>query len=682
MSVVGDFDVTAAFDDSSDELDSFENQVMEAATAELDDLLRETSGHSPRQNSSLVKILETYPDGSFPISEYSDYKDDTWILFKDGYGAFTRIHFSGLGEHQRALKKALIFYSLPDQAPFSPIRSFKTSRAYASTFNSVVAHVLEPNYLDASPDSIRLITSKLLNNSLDTIKTFSHSTYSNTFFFIRFWISLSTQNLIPKDFHINVNIKTFDTPERKHDIFQEFVANISSWKPFTEVELGSMMDYARFWTESALPQLAKTCNYIKENLIDQSYSSMYVIAEDDVEIEQALTVEIDGTTLMRPSIRRRKYLRADKISFERHTSYAWLYTYATCLDHVRNAIFILVALMTGLRVSELRTLTFDDLIEDSEGEFSLKVIRYKTAEDPNVGEIDYIPLPRFVGDKIKEMHLLRSVKRLANKKYIFQSCKGRREVKLASKINLNIMLDEISLATKVDRIHVHRFRKTIAEILINRSEKNIDIIRLLFGHKSYAMTLRYIGRNPYLVRSVAFAIEHNYTAEFTDLINSIRSGASSGDGAVRILERMQTNEDAFVGKQLQITILTYVTHLLSAGEPLFIHRTAVGTYCISAQKYSSPNIPPCLAKRAEPVFDMLPDPTRCDTSCEHAVFVKKAKRALEDNLKFYETILERAADTLSVRAQQMIRRKISSHCEHLENLNLGKLLIPTKQVEV
>ncbi|MBU0806294.1 MAG: hypothetical protein KKD30_07660 [Gammaproteobacteria bacterium] len=103
MSVDGDFDVTAAFDDSSDELDSFENQVMEAATAELDDLLRETGGHSPRQNSSLVKILETYPDGSFPISEYSDYKDDTWILFKDGYGAFTRIHFSGLGEHQRAL---------------------------------------------------------------------------------------------------------------------------------------------------------------------------------------------------------------------------------------------------------------------------------------------------------------------------------------------------------------------------------------------------------------------------------------------------------------------------------------------------------------------------------------------------------------------------------------------------
>ncbi|MFZ3024409.1 tyrosine-type recombinase/integrase [Pseudomonas sp.] len=681
MSSADNLDPTAAFDDSSSKLDSFENQVMEASIADFNNLLRETGGDSPQKDSTLVKLLKTFPDGNFPISEYSSYKDDTWILFKDAHGAFTRIHFPETCENHRALKKALVFNSLPDHAPFSPIRSFKTTASYAARFNLLVRHVFEPNFLDVNPNSIKLITSKLLNNSMDNIKSTSYKAHGDIFFFIRFWISLSTQNLIPEIFHLNINIKTFDTPERRNDILQEFVGNISSWKPFTEADLGSMMDYARFWTEAALPKLLKTCSYIKENLIDQSYASTYVIAEDNLEVEHALSVEVNGKTLVRPSVRRRTYFREDRNGFESYTSYAWLYSYATSLDHVRNAIFILVALMTGLRASEIRPLKFSDLIENNDGEFSLRIVRYKTADDPNIGEIDFIPLPRFVGEKIKEMQYLRSVKRLENKNYIFQSCKGRREIKLASRINLNIMLDEISFETKVDRIHVHRFRKTIAEILINRSERNIDIIRLLFGHKSYAMTLRYIGRNPYLVRSVAFAIEQNYTAEFTDLINSIRSEASSGSSAMKIIERIQATENAFVGKQLRITILTYVTHLLSAGEPLFIHRTAVGTYCISAQRYSTPNVPPCLSGRTEPVIDMLPEPTRCDSSCEHAVFVKKAQRALEDNLKFYETILEKGSTNLSSRAQQMIRRKISSHCEHIENLKLGKLLIPTKQVE-
>lgn len=221
----------------------------------------------------------------------------------------------------------------------------------------------------------------------------------------------------------------------------------------------------------------------------------------------------------------------------------------------------------------------------------------------------------------------------------------------------------------IDRVHTHRFRKTIAEILINRSERNVDIIRLLFGHASYAMTLRYIGRNPYIVQSVAKAIEENYIQEFTDIITSVKSSSSSGINAQRLVEKIAARPESFSGQSLKVTIFTYVTHLLSSGEPLFIHRTAVGTYCVSTEMYSSPDLPPCLAHHRTTVKDALPEPLHCDTACPHALIVGKAAQALKDNTNFYQQMLDKASDTLSDTSKAMLRQKVLENTRHLEALN-------------
>ena len=212
--------------------------------------------------------------------------------------------------------------------------------------------------------------------------------------------------------------------------------------------------------------------------------------------------------------------------------------------------------------------------------------------------------------------------------------------------------------------------------------RNIDIIRLLFGHKSYTMTLKYIGRNPYLVRTVATAIEQNYAAEFADLITAIQTGTSSGPGAERLLERINANKGAFEGRHLRLTILTYVSHLLSSGQPLFIHRTAVGSFCVSTQTYSSPNLPPCLVHRKGNVQGLPPNPSSCDPSCEHAVIVQKAQRAMEDNIKFYTNILEKGGNSLSDKSRKAILEKISSNTNHLNKLSQQAELIPALEVHV
>ena len=672
-------------EDFADEMESeFQNDVEEAAEAELEALLQETGGHVKQRVGNLTTKLELYPDGSFPISPHSLYVQDTWTLFKNRYGSAKTIYFEGMTQPLKELKKAISYYVLPDFAPFGTIRSYVTSYSLASLFWLMEKYLLGPNFLDGSPESIALINHRMINKALDEVKNGGGVArhYHSLFYMVRLWNSLSTQGLMPPGLGLNIDIRKVDSIERRRDVIQHFTGSMSTWQPYSEEDLGELVDYALFWTEKATPRLLEVVSYVKEQQLEQSPKPGITRYFVDQKIEANLNVEVDGKMIV-------KATRIDQ-GYEYATGekymYSWLRSYTVSVDKVRNSIYILLALITGLRVGELITLKFDDLIKQADGDYVLRVIRYKTADDPNVkGEIDYLPIPKFIGQKIEELKQLRSIYTLAAQGFIFQASKGRKALTKPSYAIVRKICREISKDTNVDRIHTHRFRKTIAEILINRNERNIDLIRHLFGHKSFDMTLRYIGRNPYLVRSVAQAIEQNYTDEFTELVSAVKSGASSGPNAARLLERIKARPDAFSGKQLKVTIFVYISHLLSSGEPLFIHRTAMGSYCVSTETYSSPDLPPCLEHMTGTVTNMLPNPTRCDISCKHAVVVEKAKHAIQDNVKFYSNMLEKAGDTLSERAKRMILKKIASNNEHLNNLETNKLenidqRIPVKQV--
>lgn len=667
-------------DDLAAELEkSLASDLEETAEAELAALLAETGGSLRQRAGNLRAKLELFPDGAFPISEYSQYCDSPWILSKDRYGVATKAYFEGLPNSLVALKKALTYHGIPEFAPFGSIRSYQTTIFQSRLFRFLDEYIFKTNFLDGDGESIALINAKMINKSLDVAKelTDKPSHYISLFYIVRLWGSLSSQGFMPDDLKLAVDMRMVDTIKRQKELIA-FTGNMSSWQPYSQEELGSLVDFSLFWTETALPELLALVDYVKSKNIDKKELSR---SKPDLELEKKLSITIQDRTIVALSKSESISDRTSKKKgITRKITYSWIYSYSTATDNVRNAIYVLLALITGLRVGELMPLRFEDITKDGEGNYTLKVVRFKTSNDPNFnGETDYLPLPKFVGDRLDDLKRLRSVHNLMGKGFIFASCKGRRAAKTPVRIVTQITT-ELSVATGVDRIHTHRFRKTIAEILINRNERNIDIIRHLFGHKSYAMTLRYIGRNPYLVRSIALAIQHNYTAEFTELINAVSSGASSGPTADRLIERIRSRPEAFVGKQLKVTIFAYVSHLLSSGEPLFIHRTALGRYCLSTESYSSPNVPPCLAIRKGEVSNALPDPNWCDVSCEHAVIIEKARVAMEDNVRFYTNMLENASDILSTRAKHMLRDKVAAHTRHLERLCITPDLIPLRQV--
>lgn len=665
----------------AEELDiDFADDLQDAAEQELERLLQETSGTAKQTQSTLLKKLELYPDGDFPVSKYSNYRDKSWVIFKEKDGSVVRITFEDMSEHAESIKKSIVYHLIPDFAPFGGIRAYSTTKNHGQKFAIINRYVLLDNHLSGNPESLSFITPKLLNNALDKAKESSAFThYHYLFLHVRFWISLSSQKLIPVENRISVPASAVDTPERKKDVIRHFSGSLATWMPYTETELKKLVEHAFFWTDKAMPRIREAAEYAINNNIYNNNSKTISRSQENLELEQALNVEVDGIQLVKLQKTKREYSYGGIF-----WNYSWIRSYLYSLSSVRNALYILVALVTGLRVSELEALKFEHVVESKTGKFKLQVTRYKTSKDPNYnGDTSFIPLPKSIGRKLKEYERLRSITGHTREGYIFQSVLGTKSVNRQSSVKVEQITKKLEVDLGIERIHTHRFRKTIAEILINRNERNIDIIRLLFGHASYAMTLRYIGRNPYIVQSVAHAIEQNYIQEFTEIISSIRDSSSSGENAQRLVDKITARPDAFSGKQLKVTIFTYISHLLSSGEPLFIHRTAVGTFCVSTELYSSPALPPCLSRHKGTIKNAFPDPLFCDTGCPHALVVNKAANALQDNMNFYEHMLNNASDTLSETSKTMLRRKILENSKHLETLknNHSYKLIPTVEAQ-
>ncbi|WP_164446316.1 site-specific integrase, partial [Pseudomonas viridiflava] len=112
--------------------------------------------------------------------------------------------------------------------------------------------------------------------------------------------------------------------------------------------------------------------------------------------------------------------------------YSWIQQYGLALDQARNAVFILLALTTGARRSELSALKFSDLIQAANGEYWLRILRTKTSANPTIGDEDQLPIPRFVGDAIRQLETLREIGPFKKGGWIFQSNEPRNSIKRAT----------------------------------------------------------------------------------------------------------------------------------------------------------------------------------------------------------------------------------------------------------
>lgn len=658
----------------------YEADAEEAAVASFEALLEETAGPLVKSKSGLLNKLALFPNGDFPVSLYSQYHYTTWTLTDEAKGGAVRITFElevlGLSD----LKRALVYHLLPAFTPFTRMKSFSSSRAKAHDFRFIDMYLLRPNRLCAVREHLQLITLPMLNKALDDAKNSGKSShYTGLFFSLRFWSALSGHQLIPVELRLSPELSGIESKERYRDVVDTFSGSIQTWIPFSEAELEKLVNYSLFWIDEAAPRLIDSQNFLIKKGFDKFNKGVVRRTKRQHDMEDAVSITINGVPVLDYSM-----IEGFHNGYYVYT-YRWVSQFAQTIDKVRNAVFVFVALVTGMRKNELAVLTFDDVSADEAGQYWIDITRFKTSSDPNYsGETERLPLPRFVGESVEKLKKLRKFWTFYKDALIFQTVFSVKPVtNVRPTLPITILL-ALEAETGIDRIHAHRFRKTIAEILIHRNERNIDLIRLLFGHRSYSMTLQYISRNPYLVRSVAVALEESYSKEFHEIVTAVRDGSFSGSAADRLARQISLRPDDFKGKKLKVSILVYVSHLLSAGSPIYVGRTAVGTYCISAHEFDEANLPPCLVGRKLPEDKIRPDPNNCQIECRNAVVVAKAENALRENLRFYESLMKNEDSSISARASKRIHEKIEIHKRHLRNLHstetIKMLRIPVLEV--
>jgi integrase len=648
----------ALADDADDEyfLDD-----ADAAEEEFGVVIADSGNSLKGAKSVLLQNLNTCPSGDFHVSEGSLYQDSEWRLTGGNVVKFAS-EISGVND----LKRSILFHLLPEYHPWGTVKSSHTTHSLGYVFVHIERYIFSDNKLNATKHELKALDATKLNEALDKAKASGFvALYRNVYFFVRLWLQLSAQKLIPEQYRLNVAINLVDTKERRKDVIRHIKSEVGSYKPLSEEELAKLIDYALFWTEHGIPALKKVAQFLRAEGIDDGHNVIRISSPSRAQnYIDKLTFPNDIKEVFEPKvIFREQIVKKSRLPIKIWDIY-WVRPYAAALDSIRKAIFIWLALITGARKRELGVLTADDIIYNAENdEYTIRITRFKTTDDPDFGgKEDILPLPKYIGDIVFEYAELRNIRKFSAVKSLFGSHQHSRLGQTQTATNAYKCIDEMMAQIQgvlgLEEVHCHRFRKTIAEILINRDERNIDIIRLLFGHTSYAMTLRYIARNPYLVRGVVQAIEKNYTADFADILSGITSGVYAGDRAGKLAGQLDGRELGFLGKTIKSQIYDYVSHRIQSGQPLFVHRTSlgVGTYCLSTDNYAGAAKPPCIAAHSF-YGSSSPNPKNCHIECDNLVLLEKAIVGLRQNIAFYTRLVD--SHNLNEKALNAVSNKLN-----------------------
>lgn len=601
----------------------------------------EGDGYLTQRKGNLKTKLNASPEGDFPVSPFSKYLEDKWILLDAGQFSEVSVIINNARQDLQPLKRAISYYYLPSTNPFGTIRSFVSSNNYADSFKYIQRYVFEANHLTGSAESLSVVSSGMLNEALDAAKAEgSPHAYNMLFFYINFWLALSSQGLLPLEHSLNVDVALIDTAGRRQDVLDTISAAFVGWKPYSEDELITLLGYAFFWIDEAMPALIDINAYLdsKFSITDHAYT----VSRHDLEFEKTLATKVKGVEVFGFKSRQRSQVVKIKNGEYREyfqITYTWRLKYKYAIDRVRNALFILFCLMTGMRRKELAPLKFSDVTKGNDGIWRVVFSRYKTSNDPNYrGDPDFISIPDYLGEALKAYENLRKVGNNYKKGYIFQPAVGSLKLQRTNRMIAKVAR-AVARETGVFQLHIHRFRKTIAELLIHESEANIDVIRMIFGHSSYVMTLRYISRNPFIVASVVETLREHFAEDFVNVVQAIHTGVYAGEAAHRIATQVESRPEYFGGTVLKTTIMQYVSHLLDGGSVLRIQRTSLGTMCLSHRYDSDDDLPPCLKSKRDLIFPTAPDFSSCHIQCEHNIILQGSKDTIEHNLKFYRSLL-------------------------------------------
>jgi hypothetical protein len=214
-------------------------------------------------------------------------------------------------------------------------------------------YLLAPNGLDATPDDIRLITANMINEALNAARDKGKKRhYSLLYTYLIFWLSLSSQKLLPDEYRLNVKPSLVDTNERKRDLINVAEKTKEGWRAFSENEIADLVEYSLFWLDKGMPQILSLNEYIeRENFHTKKGAAVTVGGKktENAEFESRFGMKVEGSIIVGFT---KSVTKLPPPGEYNNIRYYWRNEHRMATDRVRNAIFMLVCLLIGLRRSE------------------------------------------------------------------------------------------------------------------------------------------------------------------------------------------------------------------------------------------------------------------------------------------------------------------------------------------
>lgn len=345
------------------------------------------------------------------------------------------------------------------------------------------------------------------------------------------------------------------------------------------------------------------------------------------------------------------------------TSYVSLPAILSLIVSLLDACCVTILATTGMRRSEVMGL-LSGCVEEDESGFWLRYTVFKTSI-ASQGDAKRIPIPALTAKAIAIVELICGESRNYGKhNKLFSSVTRQFFGGETHAAYPERAVKRVCEAVGADeRIHPHRFRKTLAMYLIYQDSKNIEIIRHLFSHASLKMTLRYIISLPGVNDEMKKIIVEQNLEILVEILEGAATGRLGGEAGNRLRKSVEGSPRLIAKLQDKgrEALVQYVESMLDEGVKM-LHRTNLAI-CMKTPGYYE--TAPCDGKNDDPTTKLHPNLFACDPfNCRFAAFVEANVPSLKNEILFHQKYLAHplsssAQKTFSQRRIQDAKKRLS-----------------------
>jgi hypothetical protein len=581
---------------------------------------------------------------------------------------------SNLNVHWFRIVAALTFYRIPHFSVSGGIRSY-AGLGGTKIRNSRVTKLFKEFDLYGGPgDSFEFRT--LNEISTETIKDYCNRIDSlaerwEVAHVLRFWYDLSDAGLLPTEYCL---IEAIHSKTEISKLRAAMDAIPTTWEPILLDDYVDLVAHAIRTIEVLSPDilwLYKT--YFRSITKREDAAHLYPdsvttgSAEGAERFRNYQCVQVNGEPWWPLQIIQRKN-GATAVPYNYgSTEFIDRWVVATLINSLVDACCLQVFATTGMRRTELATLKTKCLRRDKRGAWLTFVI-WKTSDSAK-GDIKKIPITELTARALEILDELCEGSRTVGKHdYLISGIHNANfgmPVYDGNTIDRGIkrMADSVGIEYSV---HPHRFRKSLAMFLIYQDSASLELINLLFSHKSLKMTLRYILALP----GVSDEVKRIVVEQNVDILHEVLTAALKnrigGIGGSRVKANLE-NAPAFKARlqdQGKETLVTFVESILDQGISL-LHRTNMAICLRTAGIAESA---PCDGKYEGAAEKYHPNVHACDPlNCNFAAFVEADVPALKSEIVFHDKLTRHSFTS----ADQLLysQRRIEQAFRRLEEVN-------------